>query len=96
VNKLAISVLIALAAPLAAHASDTATVRAEGAAVKATTGKMLYSGNYRVAPVYRVTTDGSPQVVLDGKLVTVPASTLSDVGGKLTTSLSKKELANTQ
>jgi hypothetical protein len=42
--------------------------------------------------VYRVTGDGSAQLIVDGKLVTVPASTLSVVDGKLTTSLSKSEV----
>lgn len=57
-------------------------------------GIMLYAANgYRVAPIYRVTSEGNPQVILNGRLVTVPASSLSDVGGKVTTSLSKKEIA---
>ena len=41
------------------------------------TGHMLYAaGGRRLAPVYRVLADGSPQLILDGRLVTVPASTL--------------------
>jgi hypothetical protein len=98
-NKLAILALVAFAAPLAAHAaSDTTTVRSEAAAsAQATAGKMLYAGNgYRLAPVYRVIADGSPQIVLDGKLVTIPVSTLSEVDGKLTTSLSKKDIGKAQ
>jgi hypothetical protein len=31
-------------------------------------------------------------MIIDGKLVTVPASTLSSVDGKLTTSLSKSQV----
>ena len=56
-------------------------------------GKMLYSSNgQRVAAIYRVNAEGNPQVILNGKLITVPSSTLSDVNGKVTTSLTKQEL----
>ncbi len=94
-NKLAILALLSVATPLTAYAaSDTSTVRSEAdASSKATVGKMLYSSNgYRLAPIYRVNADGNPQIVLDGKLVTIPASTLTDVSGKTTTSLSKKDI----
>jgi hypothetical protein len=96
-NKLAIAALFAVITPIAAHAAeDSATVRTEGATVQVTAGKMLYSGANRLAPIYRVTSEGNPQLVLDGKLVTIPASTLSSVGGKLTTSLSKKDIDKSQ
>jgi hypothetical protein len=63
----------------------------EGAPV-AERGKMLYSSTgTRLGAVYRVGADGSAQLILDGKMVTVPANTLSVVDGKLTTSLSKKD-----
>jgi hypothetical protein len=56
-------------------------------------GKMLVASNgARLGAVYRVTGDGSAQLIVDGKMVTVPASTLSVVDGKLTTSLSKSEV----
>lgn len=59
----------------------------------ATEGKMLVASNgARLGAVYRVTGDGSAQVIIDGKMVTVPASTLSVVDGKLTTTLSKSEV----
>ena len=59
----------------------------------ATEGKMLVAANgARLGAVYRVTGDGSAQLIVDGKMVTVPASTLSVVDGKLTTSLSKSDL----
>lgn len=54
---------------------------------------MLVSANgARLGTVNRVAADGSPQIIIDGKLVTVPAATLSTVNGKLTTSLSKSEV----
>jgi hypothetical protein len=97
-NKLALIALVAFAAPVAAFAADdSATVRSEAAApVQVAAGKMLYSAGYRLAPIYRVTAEGNPQVILDGKLVTIPASSLSDVSGKVTTSLSKKDLGKAQ
>lgn len=59
----------------------------------ATKGKMLQSANgARLGSVYRVKDDGSAQLIIDGKMVTVPAATLSVVDGKLTTSLSKSEV----
>lgn len=59
----------------------------------ATEGKMLVASNgARLGAVYRVTDDGSAQVIIDGKMVTVPAATLSVVEGKLTTTLSKSEV----
>lgn len=56
-------------------------------------GKMLVASNgARLGAVYRVTEDGSAQLIVDGKLVTIPAATLSVVDGKLTTSLSKSDI----
>jgi len=83
-------------APAALHAETSQSVRAatEAAApVNVTVGKMIYGANgARIASVYRVATDGKVQVILDGKLITVPGSTLSEVNGKVTTSLTKSEL----
>jgi len=53
---------------------------------------LVASNGSRLGIVYRVGPDGSAQIIIDGKLVSVPASTLSNVGGKLTTSLSKSEV----
>jgi hypothetical protein len=85
--------------PTAVFAETTQAVHevteAAAAPVDVTTGKMLYSANgYRIAPIYRVSPDGNPQVILNGRLVTVPVATLSEVDGKVTTSLSKKEVAS--
>lgn len=62
-------------------------------AVVAEKGKMLVtSTGTRLGTVYRVGPDGAAQIIIDGKLVSVPASSLSNVDGKLTTSLSKSEV----
>lgn len=87
---LAATLTVFSVAPAALHAETIATV---GAAVTPAAGKVVYSANgSRVAPIYRVTDQGRVQVILDGKLVTVPGASLSDVNGKITTSLTKAEL----
>jgi hypothetical protein len=60
----------------------------------ATEGKMIVaSDGARVGAVYRVTKEGAAQVIVEGKMVTIPASTLSvSSDGKLTTTLSKAEI----
>lgn len=58
-------------------------------------GQMLVSANgARLGVVYRVAADGSPQVMFDGKLVTIPVATLSTSDGKLVTSLSKSAVSD--
>jgi hypothetical protein len=75
---------------VASAASPTASVEAP---IKVTKGKMLYATNGgRLGSVYRVADDGSVQLILDGNMRTVPATTLSMVDGKLTTSLSKSDV----
>lgn len=94
----AIAALAVLAAPAAVLAESSQSVRAPAEAAAAGTvalnaGKMLYAANgSRIAAIYRVNAEGNPQVILNGKLVTVPVSTLSDVNGKVTTTLTKAEL----
>lgn len=56
-------------------------------------GKMVVDAKgARLAPVLRVSGDGSPQIIFQGKVVTIPVSTISVVEGKLTTSLSKADV----
>ena len=64
------------------------------AAPVATKGKMLFdSTGARLAPVYRVDSDGSAEIVFEGRMVTVPGTTLSLTSdGKLTTSLKKVDV----
>lgn len=65
----------------------------QAAGVAVTAGKMLYGPDgKRIAQVYRVTSTGDVQVILASRLITVPASTLSDVSGKVTTSITKTDL----
>jgi hypothetical protein len=56
-------------------------------------GKMLYSADgKKLAAVYKIDASGAPQILLEGKLVTIPVSTLSEVDGKVGTSLTKRDL----
>lgn len=88
-KKSLLAAVVLAAISVSASAADTA------APVKVSAGKMLYAANGgRIASVYRVNGDGSVQLILDGSMRTVPASTLSMADGKLTTSLSKAEVAS--
>ncbi len=70
------------------EANSTATT-----AVSVSRGMMLYGPDgKRIGQIYRVTATGDVQLILSSKLVTLPAATLSDVGGKVTTSVSKSDL----
>ena len=85
--------LLCLLATVAAAAPATWSAEAGSAAVVAEKGKMLVASNgARLGLVYRVGADGSAQIIVDGKLISVPAATLSNVDGKLTTSLTKSEV----
>lgn len=85
-NKFSVLMVLGalVVAPLTAHAADAV----------ASKGRMLYSNSgQRIAPVYRVTSDGSAQLILEGKLVTVPASTITEANGRIETSMNKVQLA---
>ena len=73
---------------IAAQAADTAV---------AMKGRMLYgAGGSRLGAITRVTQDGSAQIIIDGKLVTVPASSISTAEGKIATTLTKNEVIATR
>ncbi|MGO9932619.1 MAG: hypothetical protein ACLPV8_12510 [Steroidobacteraceae bacterium] len=81
-------------------AAAAAVVQAQSAPTAAGTvgtvskGQLVVTANgARLGVVYRVSPDGSPQIIIDGKLVTIPAATLSSSAGKLVTSLSKVEVS---
>lgn len=89
------SLSLAPAAASATESSQSVQAPVEAAQVSVNAGRMIYGANgQRIAPAYRVTSDGTVQVILNGKLVNVPSSTLSEVNGKVTTSLSKKDLSS--
>lgn len=81
-------------APQAAAANDAVQLTAAPANANDFKGKMLFGPKgERLAAVYKVGVDGSAQIILNGKLVVVPASSLVAADGKLSTSLSKRDLA---
>jgi len=81
-------VMCAFVLPAAAQGPSEAA-----AASVAEKGKMLVAANgTRLGAVYRVGPDGSAQLIIDGRMVAVPANTLSSVDGKLTTSLTKSQV----
>ena len=85
--------LVALTCVAALSATAQSTTGVAATATVAEKGKMLVTANgARLGAVYRVGPDGAAQIIIDGKLVSVPASSLSNVDGKLTTSLSKSEI----
>lgn len=89
-----VSVSLAPAAVAATEASQSVQAPVEVAAVSVNAGRMIYGPNgQRIAPAYRVTSEGTVQVILNGKLVNIPSSTLSEVNGKIATSLTKKDLS---
>lgn len=85
--------VLTFAAPVAsAFAQDTAPAAA--APVVPREGQVLYDAKgKRVVTINRVTSEGAVRIIFDGRLLTVPTETLSLVNGKLTTSLTKAELA---
>jgi len=61
----------------------------------ATKGAMLHSADgVRLGEIDRIQSDGSVQLIFEGKVVTVPASTLSLQDGSLLTSLKKTDVMN--
>ena len=77
---------------LAAGLAPTVVFAEEASAstsVEAKKGDMLYSADgKRVGNVYRVNDNGDVQLIYRSKMITIAADTLSEVEGKLTTSLS--------
>ena len=92
-KRLCFIVLMCAFATVAFVVQGSSRAEAATTAAVAAKGQMLMSSNgARLGEVNRVTADGSPQIIIDGKLVTVPASTLSTVNGHLTTSLTKSQV----
>ncbi len=83
-------------AVFAAESNQDVRAAAQTAAtlpMTATVGQMLYgTDGKRIASIYRVRADGVAQVILNSTLVTVPASALSNVNGKLTSAIAKADL----
>lgn len=91
--KIALTLSFAAAVLPQVAAADEAVQLSSATSATDFKGKMLYTASGdRLAAVYRVAADGNAQIILNGKMVNVPASSLTAADGKLTTSLSKKDL----
>lgn len=56
-------------------------------------GKLLFdAAGSRLGVVDRVEADGSADILLDGRVIKIPAGTLTFASGKLSTSLKKAEV----
>ncbi len=90
-----IALIAAIATPVLAQTSSPTSTLAVASAtpVVASRGQMLIGSDHsRLGSVVSVESDGSPSIIFDGRMVTVPASTLKMADGKLTTSLTKHQL----
>lgn len=92
--KIAAYVSLAVAVvPQVAAADDAVQLTSASTIATEYKGKMLYTASGdRLAAVYRVGADGAAQIILNGKMVAVPAASLAAADGKLVTNLSKRDL----
>lgn len=80
--------LVPLAAPAKAETAQTVNA-AEFV------GKSIYGPKgERIGVIYKVSQNGDAQIIVNGKMVVVPASTLAVADGKLTTSRDKRALTS--
>jgi hypothetical protein len=86
-------VMLCLIAGAAQVPLMSAAALAADQAAQVKQGSLLYSEDgHRLGTVYKVGEDGSVKLIYDSRLVVIPASTLSDVNGKLTTTLTKSDV----
>jgi hypothetical protein len=80
--------------PFAFILALTAAPAIAQATVSVSQGEMLHAADGgRLAPVSSVAADGSVQIIYYGKVVTIPAASLSaNADGELTTSLTKNQV----
>lgn len=92
-RKSLVGVLLCGLMSLPVIAQEGSSVQPDNSAVTPVKGRMLVAANgARLGLIYRVTPDGSVQVIVDGKMTTIPGSTLSMANGELTTSLTKNDV----
>ncbi len=79
---------LGLAAPVMAQPAPAAAT-----AASVEVGKPLVDADgKRIGAVYRVGDDGAAQVIIDGKIYSVPVATITVADDKLVTSMKKKDL----
>ncbi len=86
--------ILALAAVLPVSALVSAQpALAQDALAKAMVGKLLYDADgKKLTAIYKLDAKGSPQILLEGKMVTVPLATLKKEDDKFVTSMTRKDL----
>jgi sporulation protein YlmC with PRC-barrel domain len=94
---IALSAFAALSVATPAFADEVpaaaAPAAAEASSLQAKKGESIYTADgKRLGKIYQIDRAGNPQFIQDLRLLTVPAGTLSRVEGKLTTSLTRKEV----
>src|SRR5436190_1168232 len=84
--------------PTPAHAAETVGAQATATAsigteqARAIAGKPLFDAKgQRIGAIYAVAGNGAAQLIVNGKMVSVPAATLAQADGKLVTSLTRAE-----
>jgi hypothetical protein len=94
VKKFGLILALVAALPVSALVSVNVAAAAEPVGlVKVSVGKMIYDADgKKLAAIYKLDPNGSPQLLLEGKMVTVPTSTLTEVDGKFATSMTKRDL----
>jgi hypothetical protein len=93
VKKFGLVLTLAALLPVSALVSVNSAVAADDALAKAMVGKLLYDADgKKLAAIYKLDAKGSPQILLEGKMVTVPLATLKKDEDKFATSLTKKDL----
>ncbi len=84
---------VAASAAFAVFTTVTAQPAHAQAATTAEVGKAIYSSDgKKLGSIYKLAKDGAPQVIISGKLVTVPASTVSLSDDRIVTSLTRKDV----
>lgn len=92
--RLLLPLALSVALPSVASAAPPAPVAPAPAAIAVHVGELVRDASgSRVGAISEVYGDGSVQVIYNSQLVSIPASTLSATDGKLSTSLTRKQLA---
>ena len=86
--------LLAIVISLASVASAQPAVATAPVGVAAKGQSITSADRVRLGSVVRVNGDGSVAIIFDTRLLILPASTLKVSDGKLSTSLSKREVAS--
>jgi hypothetical protein len=93
--KFIVSAALAGIMAVAAVPSFAQETAAASTGVKLVPGKAVYdAGGRLIGRINRLNAQGDAQIIVDGRLVTVGASTISDNGGKLSTTSTRRDLTS--